>query len=103
MGAHAACSLFHKPDRPNGWTIEVENKPRANSILGADITAKSEPEGDMFWTVIGAHSANPGKVSFGDTGKGATAHLTQELLKQVVGLDMIHRPNKGTVQAPPVP
>jgi len=141
--------VIQKVQDQTGWTIVVENKPGANSILGADIAAKSAPDGHTFLTVIGAHAANatlyagrlpydvvksfapvslvgiapllmtvsnsfpakdmkeliayakanPGKVSFGSSGVGAAAHLTQELLKQVAGLDMIHVPYKGTAPA----
>jgi tripartite-type tricarboxylate transporter receptor subunit TctC len=41
-----------------GWSIVVENKPGANSILGADLAAKSAPDGYTFLTVIAAHAAN---------------------------------------------
>jgi tripartite-type tricarboxylate transporter receptor subunit TctC len=141
--------VIQKVQDQTGWTIVVENKPGANSILGADSAAKSAPDGHTFLTVIGAHAANatlyagrlpydvvksfapvslvgiapllmtvsnsfpakdmkeliayakanPGKVSFGSSGVGAAAHLTQELLKQVAGLDMIHVPYKGTAPA----
>lgn len=41
-----------------GWNIVVENKPGANSILGAGLAAKSAPDGYTFLTVIAAHAAN---------------------------------------------
>ena len=41
-----------------GWNIVVENKPGANSILGADLAAKAAPDGYTFLTVIAAHAAN---------------------------------------------
>ena len=51
-----------------GWTIVVENKPGANSILGADLAAKAAPDGYTFLTVIAAHAANAtlyaGKLPF---------------------------------------
>ena len=51
-----------------GWNIVVENKPGANSILGADLAAKSPPDGYTFLTVIAAHAANAtlyaGKLPF---------------------------------------
>ncbi len=51
-----------------GWTIVIENKPGANSILGADIAAKAAPDGYTFLTVIAAHAANAtlyaGKLPF---------------------------------------
>jgi tripartite-type tricarboxylate transporter receptor subunit TctC len=118
-------------------------------MLGADLAARSAPDGHTFLTVIGAHAANatlyagrmpydpvksfapvslvgiaplvmtvsnnlpvkdvkeliayskanPGKVAFGSSGVGAAAHLTQELLKQVSGADMVHVPYKGTAPA----
>ena len=47
-----------------------------------------------------AHAkANPGKLNFGSSGIGAAAHLTTELLKQTVGIDMVHVPFKGTAPA----
>jgi tripartite-type tricarboxylate transporter receptor subunit TctC len=132
-----------------GQPIVVENKPGANSIVGADLVAKSAPDGYTLVTVIAAHAANatlyagrlpfdpvksfvpvslvstapliltanndfpvrdvkgliqyaranPGKVSFGSSGVGASAHLTTELLKQAAGIDMLHVPFKGTAPA----
>jgi tripartite-type tricarboxylate transporter receptor subunit TctC len=141
--------VVQKVQEQTGWSIVVENKPGANSILGADFVARSAPDGYTFLTVIGAHAANatlyagrlpydvvksfapvslvgvapllmtvnnnlpvkdvkeliaytkanPGKVSFGSSGVGAAAHLTQELFKQVTASDMVHVPYKGTAPA----
>ncbi len=44
--------------RALGQTVIFENKPGANSILGADMTAKAAPDGYTLVTVIAAHSAN---------------------------------------------
>lgn len=132
-----------------GQPIVIENKPGANSIVGADFVARSTPDGYTMLTVIAAHAvnatlyagklpfdpvkgfapvslvstapliltanndfpardvkgliafarANPGKVSFGSSGVGASAHLTTELLMQAAGLDMVHVPFKGTAPA----
>lgn len=41
-----------------GQTIVVENKPGANSIIGADMVAKANPDGYTILTVITAHAAN---------------------------------------------
>src|SRR5688572_404918 len=132
-----------------GQPIDVENKPGANSIVGAEMVARSAPDGYTVLTVIAAHAANatlyagklpfdptksfipvslvstaplvltvnndfpvrdvkgliqyaranPGKVSFGSSGVGASAHLTTELLKQAAGIDMLHVPFKGTAPA----
>ena len=141
--------VVQKVQEQTGWTIVVENKPGANSILGADLAARAAPDGHTFVTVIGAHAANatlyagrlpydvvksfspvslvgiaplvmtvnnnlpvkdvkdllaytkanPGKVSFGSSGVGAAAHLTQELFKQNTGADIAHVPYKGTAPA----
>jgi tripartite-type tricarboxylate transporter receptor subunit TctC len=41
-----------------GQPIVVENKPGANSIIGADLVAKATPDGYSIVTVIAAHAAN---------------------------------------------
>jgi tripartite-type tricarboxylate transporter receptor subunit TctC len=132
-----------------GQPMVVENKPGANSIVGADLVANAPADGYTILTVIAAHAinttlyagklpfdpvksftpvslaatapliltanndfpvrdvkgliqyarANPGKVTFGSSGIGASAHLTTELLKQAAGIDMLHVPFKGTAPA----
>jgi tripartite-type tricarboxylate transporter receptor subunit TctC len=146
---NATRMVLQKVQEQTGWQIVVENKPGANSLLGADLAAKSPPDGYTFLTVIAAHAANatlyagripydpvksfspvalvgiapllmtatnnlpakdikeliaygkanPGKLSFGSSGIGAAAHLTTELFKQTVGVDMLHVPYKGTAPA----
>ena len=49
--------------------------------------------------LIAYAKANPGKLNFGSSGIGAAAHLTCELFKQTVGIDMVHVPFKGTAPA----
>ena len=50
--------VLQKVQEQTGWVIVVENKPGANSLLGADLVAKSAPDGYTFLTVIAAHAAN---------------------------------------------
>jgi len=50
--------VMQRVQEQTGWNIVVENKPGANSIVGADIAAKSAPDGYTFLTVIAAHAAN---------------------------------------------
>ena len=51
-----------------GQAIVVDNKPGANSIIGADLVAKAQPDGYNIVTVIAAHAANAtlyqGKLPF---------------------------------------
>jgi tripartite-type tricarboxylate transporter receptor subunit TctC len=60
--------VLQKVQDQTAWTIVVENKPGANSILGADLAAKAAPDGYTFLTVIAAHAANAtlyaGKLPF---------------------------------------
>jgi hypothetical protein len=55
---NATRMVLQKVQEQTGWTILVENKPGANSMLGADFVAKSAPDGYTMLTVIAAHAAN---------------------------------------------
>ncbi len=46
--------------------------------------------------LIAYAKANPGKLSFGSPGNGATAHLSMELFKTLTGTVMTHVPYKGS-------
>ena len=65
---NATRMVLQKVQEQTGWIIVVENKPGANSILGADLAAKAAPDGYTFLTVIAAHAANAtlyaGKLPF---------------------------------------
>src|SRR5262245_37630035 len=50
--------VTQKMQGPLGQPIIVDNKPGANSIIGADLVAKSAPDGYSIVTVIAAHAAN---------------------------------------------
>jgi len=39
---------IQKLQENTGWTIVMENKPGANSLLGAEIVARSQPDGYTF-------------------------------------------------------
>ena len=49
--------------------------------------------------LIAYGKANPGKLSYGSGGIGASHHLYGELFKSLAGVQMIHVPYKGTVPA----
>ncbi|MEO8136100.1 MAG: tripartite tricarboxylate transporter substrate binding protein [Betaproteobacteria bacterium] len=65
---NATRMVAQKVSEQTGWAIVVENKPGANSLLGADLAAKAPPDGYTFLTVIAAHAANAtlyaGKMPF---------------------------------------
>ncbi len=42
---------------------------------------------------------NPGKLSYGSSGIGSGYHLAAETLKYAAGIDMLHVPYKGAIQA----
>ena len=60
--------VLQKVQESLGQPIVIENRPGANSILGADLAAKAAPDGYTFATVIAAHAANAtlyaGKLPF---------------------------------------
>jgi tripartite-type tricarboxylate transporter receptor subunit TctC len=49
--------------------------------------------------LVAYSKANPGKLSFGNSGTGGTTHVAGELLKQRTGLDLTHIPYKSGGQA----
>lgn len=55
---NATRMVLQKVQEQTGRSIVVENKPGANSILGAELAARAAPDGYTFLTVIGAHAAN---------------------------------------------
>jgi tripartite-type tricarboxylate transporter receptor subunit TctC len=63
------------------------------------LTANSNLPAKDARELIAYAKANPGKLNFGSSGIGAAAHLTTELFKQTVGIDMVHVPFKGTAPA----
>ena len=60
--------ITQKLEAALGQPIVIENKPGANSIVGAEAAARSAPDGYTFVTVIGGHAANAtlyaGKLPF---------------------------------------
>lgn len=60
--------VLQKVQEQTGWNIVVENKPGANSIVGAGEVARAAGDGYTMLTVIGAHAANAtlyaGKLAF---------------------------------------
>ncbi len=49
--------------------------------------------------LIALAKAQPGKLNFGSGGKGIQSHISGEMFKAAAGVDIVHVPYKGTVQA----
>ena len=49
--------------------------------------------------LIDAAKRSPGKISYGSAGIGSIYHLAGESLKQAAGIDIVHVPYKGALQA----
>ena len=49
--------------------------------------------------LIAYAKANPGKVTYGSPGSGASPHVSGELFKSMTGTDLLHVPYKGSAPA----
>ena len=56
---------------------------------------------DDFPGFVKEVKAHPGKYSYGSSGIGSIHHLTTEMMKHELGLDLLHVPFKGTGQSVP--
>jgi tripartite-type tricarboxylate transporter receptor subunit TctC len=61
-------------------------------VVNPSFPAKTVPE------FIAYAKARPGEISFASAGNGSVAHVTGELFKMVIGVNMLHVPYRG---APP--
>jgi tripartite-type tricarboxylate transporter receptor subunit TctC len=62
-------------------------------VVNNDLPARSVPE------LIALLKASPGKYAYGSSGIGTTPHLSGELLKQMVGTEILHVPYRGGAPA----
>lgn len=62
------------------------------SVMVVPATSRFKSPKDVIETA----KANPGKLSYGSGGVGASAHLAGELFKSVAKVDIIHIPYKGS-------
>lgn len=51
--------------------------------------------------LVALAKASPGKLNYGSSGSGSVHHLTMEVFKNALGLDIVHVPYKGTGQSVP--
>jgi tripartite-type tricarboxylate transporter receptor subunit TctC len=62
-------------------------------VVHPSVPAKSVGE------LIALARSQPGKLNFGSGGKGIQSHISGEMFKSATGIDIVHVPYKGTVQA----
>jgi tripartite-type tricarboxylate transporter receptor subunit TctC len=62
-------------------------------VVHPQVPAKSVSE------LIVLARSQPGKLNFGSGGKGIQSHISGEMFKSATGIDIVHVPYKGTVQA----
>jgi tripartite-type tricarboxylate transporter receptor subunit TctC len=62
-------------------------------VSNPDFPPKTIPE------LIAYAKANPGKVNFTSNGTGSLSHTSGELFKMMAGVDMVHIPGHGEVEA----
>jgi tripartite-type tricarboxylate transporter receptor subunit TctC len=91
---------FVAKSAPDGYTLLMANlgpnalnpvvyKKLPYDAVNPSLPIKSIPD------LIAYAKANPGKVSFGSAGQGASNHLSGELLNALAGIRMQHIPYKG--------
>jgi tripartite-type tricarboxylate transporter receptor subunit TctC len=75
----------------------VENVPGAGGNIGAGRAAQAAPDvpAKSIQELVVLIKANPGKYSYGSAGVGTGAHLTGELFKHALNLDLVHVPYGG--------
>ena len=69
-----------------------------SSISNVLVVNKNLPV-DTVEQLIALAKKEPGKLSFGSSGSGASTHLSGELFKAMTGVDITHIPYKGSSQA----
>jgi tripartite-type tricarboxylate transporter receptor subunit TctC len=121
----AAASIGHEyaaKQPPDGYTIVITssstlvNNPLLYKHLAFDAVADFTPittiasAGQVLVVhpsvparsvkeLIALAKAQPGKLNFGSGGKGIQSHISGEMFKAATGVDIVHIPYKGTVQA----
>lgn len=82
------------PYDPQGFTpIMVALEPLLVLVMRPSLPANSLKD------LIDYAKRNPGKLNYGGTGTGSTFHLFGESLNQAAGINMLHVPYKGSLQA----
>jgi tripartite-type tricarboxylate transporter receptor subunit TctC len=71
----------------------------ATAILANILMVNNAAPFRTLGELIAHAKANPGKLTYGSSGVGASLHITMELLKSMAGVDIVHVPYKGGAPA----
>jgi tripartite-type tricarboxylate transporter receptor subunit TctC len=88
----ARVKLPYDPIRDFSFLSRVGGNPNV-LMAHASLPARTVQE------LITYAKANPGKLSYGSSGVGASPHLSVELLKMMAGFNIVHVPYKGAAPA----
>src|SRR5882757_3211699 len=80
---------------PLGDFTPVSMVASAGQVL---VVHPSVPAKNVSELIALAH-AQPARLNFGSGGKGIQSHISGEMFKAATGIDIVHIPYKGTVQA----
>src|SRR5438105_3902574 len=69
------------------------------ATAGLIIVTRPDFPADDVKQLIAAAKANPGKITFGSPGFGATQHFTGELFRQTAGVNILHVPFRTSPEA----
>ena len=97
VGTHAINQSLYKK-MPFDPVKDFAPLSRVATVPNLLVAHPSQP----FKTVkemIAYAKANPGKITFGSPGSGASPHVAGELFKSMTGTDLLHIPYKGSAPA----
>ena len=84
-------------DPKRGYDPLRDLKPVAKATTAASVITVSAAGGfPSLAAMLDKVKARPGEVGFATAGQGSTQHLEMEILKDRLGIDMIHIPYRGT-------
>ncbi|MBV8166417.1 MAG: tripartite tricarboxylate transporter substrate binding protein [Alphaproteobacteria bacterium] len=71
----------------------------ATSVLANILMVNNASPFKTLGELLAYAKANPGKLTYGSSGVGASLHITMEMLKSMAGVDIVHVPYKGGAPA----
>ena len=80
---------------PLGDFTPVSMVASAGQVLVVHPSVPAKSVGEL----VALAKAQPAKLNFGSGGKGIQSHISGEMFKSATGVDIVHIPYKGTVQA----